>query len=54
MNTKASCPTIATYFGLEVEVITRMETWSLIRYQGRELVVETCELVFTNVIQRAA
>jgi hypothetical protein len=53
MNTKAS-PTIATYFGLEVEVITRMETWSLIRYQARELVVETCELVFTNVIQRAA
>jgi hypothetical protein len=36
--------TRATYFGLEVKVIIRMEGWSLILYRGRQFVVETADL----------
>jgi hypothetical protein len=43
MNTNAK-PTIASYFGLEVKVIIRMEGWSLILYRGRKFVVETADL----------
>jgi hypothetical protein len=43
MNTKAKS-TIASYFGLEVKVIIRMEGWSLILYRGRKFVVETADL----------
>jgi len=43
MNAKANS-TRATYFGLEVKVIIRMEGWSLILYRGRKFVVETADL----------
>lgn len=43
MNTKAKS-TMASYFGLEVKVILRMEGWSLILYRGRQFVVETADL----------
>ena len=43
MNTKAKS-TMASYFGLEVKVILRMEGWSLILYRGRKFVVETADL----------
>jgi len=43
MNTKAKS-TIANYFGLEVKVIVKMESWSLILYHGRKFVVETADL----------
>jgi len=36
---------MASYFGLRVEVISRMEDCSLIRFQGREFVVDTADLV---------
>jgi hypothetical protein len=32
------------YFGLEVTVIARLETCALIRFQGRDLIVETADL----------
>jgi hypothetical protein len=40
-----SRPTIASYVGLAVEVIVRMENCSLIRYRGREFVVSTHDLL---------
>ena len=43
MNTKAKS-TMASYFGLQVKVIIRMEGWSLILYRGRKFVVETADL----------
>ena len=43
MNAKTES-TRATYFGLEVKVIIRMEGWSLILYRGRKFVVETANL----------
>jgi hypothetical protein len=32
------------YFGLEVTVIAQMKTYALIRFQGRDLIVETADL----------
>ena len=43
MNSKAKS-TMASYFGLEVKVIMRMEGSSLILYRGRKFVVETADL----------
>ena len=43
MNAKAKS-TMASYFGLEVKVLVRMESWSLILYGGRRFVVETADL----------
>jgi len=43
MNAKAKSTT-ASYFGLEVTVIFRMEGSSLILYRGRKFVVDTADL----------
>jgi hypothetical protein len=43
MNANAKS-TMASYFGLQVKVIIRMEGWSLILYRGRKFVVETADL----------
>ena len=40
-----SRPTMASYIGLAVEVIVRMESCSWIRYRGREFVVSTDDLL---------
>jgi hypothetical protein len=54
MKTKSS-ESKATYFGLEVEVICRMENSSLIRFRNREFVVDTQDLTeFKQVLRRAA
>jgi hypothetical protein len=45
---------IAHYFGLEVEVICMLENLSLIRYQGRESIVDTTDLVFIRRLKHAA
>jgi hypothetical protein len=37
--------TIASYFGLAVEVISRMASYSLIRYRKRVFIVDTLDLV---------
>jgi hypothetical protein len=40
-----SRPTMASYVGLTIEVVVRMENCSLIRYQEREFVVSTDDLL---------
>jgi len=46
--------TTATYFGLRVEVIHKMERCSLIRYQGREFIVDTVDLAISCTANSAA
>ena len=53
MNTK-NTNEIAHYFGLKVKVICRLEISSLIRYQGRESIVDTIDLVFIRQLKHAA
>jgi len=45
MNTNNTIE-MAHYFGLNVEVICKLENSSLIRYRGRESIVDTTDLVF--------
>ena len=45
MKTKAYRMRV-TYFGLTVEVKERLEQYSLIRFRGRDLIVETADLIF--------
>jgi hypothetical protein len=45
---------IASYFGILVKVIVRMEHCSLIRYHDRELVVGTEDLQLCRATQRVA
>ena len=42
------------YFGLEVEVQAKMESYSLIRYRNREFVVESGDLFSSAVRDKAA
>ena len=46
--------TQATYFGLLVEVICRMENCSMIRFRGKSFIVETADLIATNMSKNAA
>jgi hypothetical protein len=43
MKAKTNCIP-ASYFGLEVEVVSQMENCSLIRFHGREFIVATADL----------
>ena len=45
---------VASYFSLRVYVLGRMETYTLIRFQNREFVVETQDLVFELELAQAA
>jgi hypothetical protein len=45
---------IARYFGLNVEVLCQMESYSLIRFQGTEFVVETADLAISQALRQAA
>ena len=53
MNNKNAIE-IAHYFGLKVEVICKLENLSLIRYQGRESIVDTTDLVVIRRLKHAA
>ena len=53
MNGKTSIR-LAHYFGLPVEVISRMDSCSLIRFRGREFIVDTADLVFNCGLKQAA
>ena len=53
MDTKQN-KTIGTYFGLKVEVILQMDHSSLIRFQEREFIVDTADLVFRQTLRRTA
>ena len=45
---------VASYFSLTVYVLCRMESYTLIRFQGQEFVVETQDLAFELGCARAA
>ncbi len=47
MKDKASI-ILAHYFGLPVEVISRMDSCCLIRFRGREFIVDTADLVLVS------
>jgi len=44
--------TTASYFGLEVRVLVRMEACSLILCRGRKFVVETADLQSSELLLR--
>ena len=44
----------AHYFGLPVEVVSRRDGCSLIRFRGREFIVDTADLVFSCGLKQAA
>ena len=44
----------ANYYGLTVEVITRMPNYTSIRHRNREFVVETADLQRSLAVGRAA
>jgi hypothetical protein len=44
----------ARYFGLKVDVVEKMSKCSLIRFQGREYIVDTVDLVFTRHLKCVA
>ena len=46
--------TTADYYGLQVEIITQMDQCSLIRFHGREFIVDSADLVFRRSLQQAA
>jgi hypothetical protein len=45
---------VASYFGLRVYVLCSMESYTLIRFESREFVVETQDLAFEVRCARAA
>ena len=45
---------VASYFGLRVVVLWKMENYSLIRCGGRELVVDISDLVFQQTASNTA
>jgi hypothetical protein len=44
MNTNTENVSRTFYFGLSVEIVHRMEACSLIRFSGRDLIVDTADL----------
>jgi hypothetical protein len=45
---------VASYFGLRVDVLWKMENCSIIHFQNGEFVVETSNLVFQRIAANAA
>jgi hypothetical protein len=45
---------VASYCGLKVAVLWRMQNCSLIQFENREFVVETSDLVFQRIAANAA
>jgi len=43
-----------TYFGIEVDILERLNHCSLVRYQGREFIVDTADLMSVRTLARAA
>jgi len=53
MDRKGS-PRRASYFGVEVEVVNRMDSYSLIRYHGQTFIVDSFDLVSCLRLRRTA
>jgi hypothetical protein len=45
---------LAHYFGLVIEVVCRMENYSVIRYRGRKVIIETADLAVIEKSKCAA
>jgi hypothetical protein len=43
-----------SYFGIEVEILVRLNHCCLIRYQGREFIVDTVDLMSSQTLAQAA
>jgi len=43
-----------TYFGIEVEILERLNHCSLVRYQRREFIVDTADLISVRTLAQAA
>jgi hypothetical protein len=43
-----------SYFGIEVKVLVCLNHCSPVRYQGRELIVDTADLIWSQPLGRAA
>ena len=54
MKSKQEKQNLANYFGLVVEVIDRMECYSMICFRGRKSIVETADLVALEISRCAA
>lgn len=53
-NSESGQLTFANYFGLTVEVVSRMEHCALVRYRNRELIVNTEDLQQYLVLKHVA
>ena len=42
------------YFGIEVEILIHLNHCSLVRYQGREFIVDTADLISKQTLAQAA
>jgi hypothetical protein len=42
------------YFGIEVEILVRLNHCCLVRYQGREFIVDTTDLIGRQTLAQAA
>ena len=51
MNANTECLSKTFYFGLSVEVVYGMETCSLVRFSGQDLIVDTVDLSPAQRIQ---
>ncbi len=45
---------LSNYFGLVIEMIYKMDNYSMIRFRGRKSIVETADLVVIEKSQCAA
>jgi len=45
---------IGSYFGMELEILVRLNHCCLVRYQGREFIVETADLISSPSLAQAA
>ena len=44
----------ASYFGIGVEILVRLNHYCLVRYQGREFIVDTADLISRQALAQAA
>jgi hypothetical protein len=44
----------ARYFGIEVEILIHLDQCCLIRFQGRQFIVDTADLVSRQALAQAA
>ena len=42
------------YFGIEVEILEHLNHCCLVRYQGREFIVDTADVILRQVLAQAA